>query len=92
MSGIRSWLRVVPYCIIQVLSRFGYATSGTVSVCTVSGIRESGTISYCTELERIGSIITTFESCFSVGDGSKSKNDLLFAEVELIFWFDKYND
>ncbi len=58
---------------------------------TVSGIRECGTLSYCTELERIGSITTTFESCGSVGDGGKSKIDLLSAEVELIFWFKQYN-
>ena len=63
-----------------------YVTSGTVSVRTVSGIRKCGTASYCTELERIGSVTTTFESCVSIGDGSKLKNDLLSAEVELIFW------
>jgi hypothetical protein len=60
-------------------------------MCTVSGIRV-GTVSYCTVLERIGAVTTTFESCGSVGDGEKSKNDLLPAEIELIFWFQQYND
>ncbi len=61
-----------------------YLTSGTVSVRTVSGIRKCGTVSYCTELERIGSVTTTFESCGSVGDGEKSNKDLLSVEVELV--------
>ena len=60
---------IVPYCTIPVLSRFGCVTSGSLSMCTVSGIMKSGTVSYCTELERIGSVTTTFESCGSVGDG-----------------------
>ncbi len=47
---------------------------------------------YRTELERIGSVTTTFESCGSVGDGGKSKNDLLSAKIELIFWFKMCND
>ncbi len=48
--------------------------------------------STCTDLERIGSVTTTFESCGSVGVGGKTKNDLLSAEVELIFWFKQCND
>ena len=47
---------------------------------------------YRTELERIGSVTTTFESCGSVGDGGKRKNDLLSDEVELIFMFSQYNN
>ncbi len=53
---------------------------------------EGGTVSYYTDLERIGSVTTTFESCDSVGDGGKSKNYLLSDEVELIFWFKQYNN
>ncbi len=82
MTGIRSWLRVVPYYTVTVLSRFGYVTSGTVLVRTVAGIRECGKVSQCTEQERIGSVTTTFESCGSVGDGGKAKIELLSAEVE----------
>jgi hypothetical protein len=51
-----------------------------------------GTVSYCTVLERIGAVTTTFESCGSVGDGERSKNDLFSAEVELIFWFKQHTD
>jgi len=46
-------------------------TSGTVSLCTVSGIEEGGTVPYCTESERTGTVTATSEFF------SKSKCDLL---------------
>jgi hypothetical protein len=48
-------------------------TSGTVSLCTVSGIEEGGTVPYCTESERTGTVTATSDFC------SKSKCDLLSA-------------
>ena len=54
-------------------------TSGTVSLCTVSGIEESGTVPYCTELERTGTVTATSELCDLFKIGSKSKCDLLSA-------------
>ena len=84
----------VPYCTVSVRSRAGYATFGTVPLCTVSRIKESGTVSQCTELERIGTITTNSEICDLLRFGSKSKCGLLSAvgEIELIFRVSVYND
>ena len=62
-------------------------TSGTVSLCTVSGIEEGGTVPYCTESERTGTVTATSDFC------SKSKCDLLsvVGEIELIFCFTTHN-
>ena len=80
---------------VPVRSRVGYVTSGTVSLCTVSGIEESGTVyingSGNFSIEKLSLLFNTVLVRYGIvryGTGTESERRYF----GLIFYFSVYND